>query len=135
MKTMSNNLKYFSGLTLILSVAFFYNLVTKLQALDFSKIWLIALIFGVFLFASGLILGYKDSMRDSRADLGFQYHLMTFIIVNIVGIPWLLVAFGTDSSNLINIAYQCVPWGIGLATHYYFSTKSIKGVSKEEIFD
>lgn len=135
MKTMSNNLKYFGGLTLVLSVAFFYYLVASLQAQDFGNIWLIALGFGLLLFASGLLFGYNDSMRGSRADLGFQYHLMTFIIVNLVGIPWLMVGLGTDSNNLINIAYQCVPWAIGLATHYYFSSKSIKGVSKEEIFD
>jgi len=135
MKTMSNNLKYFGGLTLVLSVAFFYYLVASLQAQDFGNIWLIALGFGLLLFASGLIFGYSDSMRRSRADLGFQYHLMTFVIVNLVGAPWLIVALGTGSNNLINIAYQCGPWAIGLAIHYYFSSKSIKGMNKDEIFD
>ena len=135
MKTMTNNLKYFSVLTLIFSTIFFYYLFASLRAHSYGNIWLIALSFGVLLFISGLILGRKDSVRHSRADLSFQYHLMTFIIVNGIGIPWQLISMGIDRGSLINVAYQCVPWGIGLAIHYYFSSKSIKGMNKEEIFD
>ena len=135
MKTMTNNLKYFSGSTLIFSILFFYYLFSSLQANEYDNIWLIAAVFGVLLFFTGLFLGRQDSVRHSRADLSFQYHLMTFIIVNGVGIPWLLISMGADNGTLINVAYQCIPWGIGLAVHYYFSSKSIKGVNKEEIFD
>lgn len=135
MKTMTNNLKYFGGLTLVLSVAFFYYLHSALHAQSFSNIWLFAILYGVILFIAGLVLGYKDPIRRSRADLSFQYHLMTFIIVNIIGIPWLFISMGLNNSTLLSAAFQCVPWSIGLFLHYYFSSRSIKGMNKKEIFD
>lgn len=135
MKTMTNNLKYFSGLTLIFSAAFFYYLYSALQTKSFDNIWLFAILFGVALFIAGLILGYKDPVRKSRADLSFQYHLMTFIIVNVIGIPWLFISMGLNNDALLSAAFQCIPWGIGLFVHYYFSSRSIKGMNKEEIFD
>lgn len=135
MKTMTNNLKYFSVLTLIFSTAFFYYLYSSLQTHSFGNIWLFAILFGVVLFIAGLVLGYKDSVRRSRADLSFQYHLMTFIIVNVIGIPWLFISMGLNNDTLLSATFQCIPWGIGLFVHYYFSSRSIKGMNKEEIFD
>lgn len=135
MKTMTNNQKYFGILILIFSATFFYYLYSALQTHSFDNIWLFAILFGAALFITGLVLGYKDPVRKSRTDLGFQYHLITFIIVNVIGIPWLFISMGLNKEILINAAFQCIPWGIGLFVHYYFSSRSIKGINKEEIFD
>ena len=135
MKTMTKNLKYFSGLTLLFSIAFFYYLYAALQARSYDTIWLFALLFGLALFTSGFILGYKDPVRGSRADLGLQYHFVTFIIVNTVGIPWLFVSMGLNSDTLLSVALQCIPWGTGLFLHYYLSSGTIKGMHKDKLFD
>ena len=60
---------------------------------------------------------------------------MTFIIVNAVGIPWSIISIGINNETLLNAFFQLIPWGIGLLAHLYFSSKSIKGMKKEEIFD
>ncbi len=134
MITMTKNLKYFSGLTLIFSAVFFYNLYSALQTQSYSNIWIFAILYGAILFCTGLFLGYKDSVRKSRADLGFQYHLMTFIIVNGIGIPWMFISIGLKTETLLSASTQFIPWGIGLFVHYYFSSRSMKGMNKEEVF-
>jgi len=134
MITMTKNLKYFSGLTLIFSAVFFYNLYSALQTQSYSNIWIFAILYGAILFCTGLFLGYKDSVRKSRADLGFQYHLMTFIIVNCIGIPWMFISIGLKTETLLSASIQFIPWGIGLFVHYYFSSRSMKGMNKEEVF-
>ena len=102
---------------------------------EYGNIWFFSISFGVLLFISGFILGYKDPVRESRSDLGFKYHLTTFIIVNIIGISWLFAAMGFNANSLMNAAFQCLPWGLGLLIHYYFSSKSIKGIDKKDLFD
>jgi len=132
---MTINLKYFSGLAIFFSATFFHYLTTALKAHTFGNIWWFALLFGVLLFAAGFLLGRRDLVRMSRSDLGFQYHLMTFIIVNLIGITWFFVSMGINKATLLNALCQCVPWGIGLLIHYYYSSKTIKGMNKEELFD
>ena len=131
---MTKNLKYFSGLTMIFSALFFYNLHSALQTQSYDNIWIFAVLYGAILFCTGLFLGYKDSVRKSRADLGFQYHLMTFIIVNGIGIPWMFISIGLKTETLLSASIQFVSWGIGLFVHYYFSSRSLKGMNKEEVF-
>ncbi len=135
MKTMTTNLKYFSSLTAIFSVIFFYYLYTAISIDSYDKIWIYATLYGAVLFISGLILGYHDTVRDSRLDLGFHYHLMTFIIVNLIGI---LSAFVVMGFNIDTLLYAILPiafWTLGLFVHHYLSSKTIKGMDKGNIFD
>ena len=135
MKTLTNNLKYFCGLTLIFSITFFYYLYSSILIESYNKIWVYATLFGIALFISGFALGYNDSVRKSRLDLGFQYHLMTFIIVNFIGIVSLFIAMGFNMKTLLYSILSLIPWGIGLYANYYSSSKSIKGMDKKDIFD
>jgi len=135
MKTMTKNQKYFGILVLIFSVTFFYYLYSALKTEVYNNIWLYAIAFGILLFTSGLVLGYNDSVRESRTDIGFQYHIITFIVVNIIGIPWLFITMGININTMLNVTLQIMPWGLGLLLHYYFSSTSIKGMNKKVLFD
>lgn len=132
---MTRNLKYFSGLTLIFSIVFFAYLYTALANESYNNIGIYAGIYGIALFTSGLALGYNDSAKNSRLDLGFHYHLNTFIIVNCVGIASLFISMGISWKTLLNAVLYLFFWGLGLFVHYFFSSKSIKGFDKKEIFD
>ena len=135
MKTMTTNLKYFCGLTIIFSVIFFYYLYAALSIESYDKISIYAALYGSVLFISGLALGYFDSVRHSRLDLGFHYHLMTFIIVNVIGLISLFIDMGFNKNTLLYAILSIVFWAIGLLVHYYYSSKSIKGMDKENIFE
>jgi site-specific recombinase len=132
---MTTNLKYFSGLALLFSITFFYFLHSDLKAESYENIWWYAVMFGVYLFISGLLLGYKDSVRETKLDLGYRYHLMTFIIVNAVGLISLLIFFGINRDSLISSGIGFFFWAIGLFVHYRLSSKTIKGMDKDKIFD
>ncbi|MEO9483987.1 MAG: hypothetical protein ABJG47_11095 [Ekhidna sp.] len=132
---MSKNLKYFSGLAMLFSVIFFHYLYTNLIIEHYENILAYAVIYGVSLFISGLILGYNDPVRGSRLDLGYYYHLVTFIIVNFVGLISLLAAMGFNTYNLLIGTLSILPWTLGLFVHYYFSNKSIKGFDKQSAFE
>ena len=135
MKALTNNLKYFCGLAFIFSTVFFYVLYTALLAESYNQIWLYATLYGITLFASGFALGYHDPVRKSKLDLGFQYHLMTFIVVNSVGLVSLFIAMGFNKETLLYGVFPLVFWAIGLLVHYYSSSRSIKGMDKKGLFD
>lgn len=135
LQKMTNNLRYFSGLTFIFSLAFFYLLYTDLSIQHFNHIWIYVVAYGSLLCISGLTLGYKDSVRNTRLDLGFQYHFITFIIVNCIGIVAFLTLMEVTAETLIASFLSILFWALGLGVHYYFSSKSIKGFDKEDIFD
>ena len=135
MKTITKNQKYYGVLTLLFSVAFFYYLYSALETRTYDHIWIYAIVYGSLLFAGGLYFGYRDSIRESRKDLGFQYHLTVFMIVNLISVPWLFIVMGVSMDSLMNAGFQLIPWGLGLLIHYFFSSKSIKGISKQELFD
>ncbi len=132
---MTTNLKYFCGLTFIFSIIFFDALYTDLSLGSPEKIWIYAILYGLALFFTGLYLGYNDPVQKSRLDLGFHYHLMTFIIVNSIGLISLFIALGFNKNTLLCAIMSIGFWAIGLLVHFYFSSKSIKGISREEIFD
>lgn len=135
MKTMTRNLKYFSGITLIFSIIFFNNLYSALLNESYNNIGIYASLFGIAIFVSGLTLGYYDSTRNSRLDLGFHYHLNTFIIVNCVGITASFISMGLSWKTMASAILSILFWGLGLVVHYFFSLKTIKGYDKKEIFD
>ena len=135
MKTITNNLKYFGGFTLLFSIIFFYNLYSAIANQSYDNIWIYATLYGMALFICGFVLGYNDPVQSSRHDLGFQYHLITFVVVNGVGIVSLFSAMGLSWTTFFNAILSIIFWGLGLLVHYFFSTKTIKGLDKDEIFD
>ncbi len=135
MKAMTKNLKYFAGTTLIFSVLFFYFLYSDLSINSYDRIWIYATLYGSALFLSGLAFGYHDSIRDTRLDLGFYYHLVTFVIVNAVGLISLFMAMGSYQISLLSGLMPIFFWLLGLLVHYYFSSRSIKGMDRDRIFD
>lgn len=132
---MTKNLKYFSLLTSIFSCIFFFFLNRDIRTEPDHFIWLYAFLFGSSIFISGLLLGYKESIRKIRFDLMFQYHLATYIIVNIIGIISFILSLGLNKSTLFIALAQALPWGVGLVIHYYFSLRSIKGIQKKNLFE
>ena len=131
---MTRNQKYFAVLTILLSLVFFKLLIDDLTIEAYGNLWIYALIYGIVMFLNGLYFGYNDPVRETRHDLGFQYHLITYIIVNVIGINWFIFKFADSGNAFFWIVIQCVPWGLGVLLHYYLSLRCIKGMDKEEIF-
>ncbi len=125
----------FSAITILLSVAFFVLLHQLLQQRNYSLIVFPAVGYGLAMFLAGLLCGKQDDEAKTRIDIGFRYHLLTFICVNIVAII-AACSFPLLREHLLIITLiQTVAWGLGLYVHWYYSKKGIKGYERSELFE
>ena len=124
----------FGVTTLVLSIGFFSYLYSSIKAHTYDYIWIAALAFGVLMFFNGLLWGWRDSVRKSKSDLGFMYHLYTFVIVNNINLIFLFFFGFLEKYNENHFYLYILFWGIGLMVHYYAMKKKIKGMDKEELF-
>lgn len=139
MKTITKNLLIFSGGLIILTIAFRFSLSTMLQNQLFSSVWIIAIIYGILIFIIGWVFGKRDKMHLPLYDIGFRFHLTTYIICNIIAEGWYLIGFQSEYENLRTVHLTAVFWGIGLLIHFiiYLITRknAINGIKKSEIFE
>jgi hypothetical protein len=125
----------FSAITILLSIAFFVLLNQLLQERNYSLIVFPAVGYGLAMFFAGLLCGKQDDEAKTRLDIGFRYHLLTFIIVNTVALIAACAFPMLRGHLLIFTLIQPVAWGLGLYVHWYYSKKGIKGYERSELFD
>ena len=86
------------------------------------------------MFTAGLFWGYLDRVRNSRKDIGFTVHLMTYLSVNFSSIIWMFIFLNFNMQNFLLSMQYLIIWGFFLWLHYQYSKRSIKGYHKQEIF-
>lgn len=132
---LSKNLKVLGVLISLYTIVFHYYFSQFLTAEQWSNVIITAIALFVVTFVSGLILGAKDPVRKTRSDLVFQYHLITYITVNTVGVLWLTTGLASEKETWSVAALTIVLWGVGVIVHRWLSNMTIKGMSKGTIFD
>jgi hypothetical protein len=139
MKTITKNLFAFSIVLVVLTIAFRFFLSTMLQNRLFGSVWIVATIYGVLTFIIGWIFGKKDKMNLPLYDIGFRFHLATYIICNLIAEVWYLIGLQSEYENVRTVHLTAIFWGIGLLIHFiiYLATRknAIKGIKKSEIFE
>ena len=98
-----------------------------------------SVIYGSLMFISGWIFGKKDGEYLPIFDIGFRFHLMTYIIHNAVSMLWLAMGLGAKNESL-GIAYQVAAyWGVFLVIHFIFyimaRKRTIDNLDVEDIFE
>lgn len=96
-------------------------------------------IYGALMFVSGWIFGRKDSEYLPIFDIGFRFHLSTYIVHNLISLLWLGLGFGSQYES-ISITYMVAGyWGVSLIIHFIFyliaRKRSIDSLDKEDIFE
>jgi uncharacterized protein involved in cysteine biosynthesis len=89
-----------------------------------ENIWLLALLYPILMLVNGFVWGYKDNIPVER-KIGFQYHLLTYVIVNSLGVIWLLFLPSLGYSKFNIALIQISSWGIGLFFHWLFTNYRI----------
>ena len=88
------------------------------------------------MFLLGWYLGEKDYTENDIHDIGFRFHLTTYIIC--IGLAYVAYYIGWGTGNVNSITITSICWGIGLFIHFVFflieQKKTIKGYAKEELF-
>ena len=88
------------------------------------------------MFLLGWYIGGKDEAENGIHDIGFRFHLATYVICIGVGIGAHYIGWYTEP--LKAMAITAISWGIGLLIHFIFfliaQKSTIKGYAREEIF-
>ena len=88
------------------------------------------------IFFAGWYFGGKEEAENDFHDVGFRYHLTTYILCMAIGLGAYYIGWHTESIKGLTITAAC--WGIGLLLHLIFflneRKKTIRGYLREEIF-
>lgn len=135
MLVFSRNLRIFGVFAVLYSVVFNYYYSGYVEGGEWNKVLIVAALYYIFMFATGLSLGIKDPVRDTRMDQGFQYHLVTYIIVNVTGILWTLFGLSFERNTLGVVLLTALIWGLGLLVHFLLVRRFIKGIPRGDVFE
>jgi len=139
MKLISKNLLIFSGILFFLTVVFRYFLSSMLQNHLFNEAWMLSIIYGIIVFISGWIFGKKDKWHLPLYDIGFRFHLATYLICNSLAEIWHIAGFQSQYEKIKVVHITAIVWGIFLLIHFilYLLTRknAIEGIKKTEIFE
>ena len=98
-----------------------------------------ALSYGLLAFIFGWIYGKKDYESLPLYDIGFRFHLVTYIVVNGIAILWHTLGLQSQYEELSYTYSTMLFWGLGLILHfvfYLYSRKNAyKGINKSDLFE
>lgn len=139
MKLFTVNQLRFAAMLVLLTITFRFGLSYLLNNKEFSWVWVIAVLYGVFIFIAGWNFGKKDFESLPLYDIGFRFHLTTYVVCNLIAELWFLSGNNSQYENIKVVHLTIIFWGIGLLIHFIifiFTRKNaIKGIEKSEIFD
>jgi|SRR5690606_14254758 len=139
MKTITKYLVQFaiaaSFLTLLFRISLSYGVENQSN-------WIVVLssvIYGLAMFVTGRYYGQKDEKHLPVLDIGFRFHLTTFLVHNVISYLWLLCGFASQYEKIIALNIVLLIWGSILIVHFvvflFTRRKAIKDLDKEDLFD
>ncbi len=139
MKLFTVNQLKFAACLFLLTVAFRYELSNLLETSQFNWVWVLAAAYAILIFAVAWIFGKKDYESLPLYDVGFRFHLTTYVLCNLIAEIWFYLGLQSKHENIRIIHITAIAWGFGLLIHFLiflFTRKdAIKGIEKSEIFE
>ncbi len=128
---LTKNAKIFGIIGVASSLTFFYLLDKAITDKSWSTIWIIAIIYGLVWFVSGLLLGRADDVRKHRGNLSLLYHAVSTVVT--LGVAALAVVLW-DSISATDWLWVSVAMLVGFAAHWLGTRGDTKGIEKKEAF-
>ncbi|MEM6865274.1 MAG: hypothetical protein AAF575_08830 [Bacteroidota bacterium] len=98
-----------------------------------------AIVYGITLFTSGWIFGKRDGEYLPIFDLGFRFHLTTYLAPNGISLLWISLGLGSKYEKLEWTVMIVIYWGIFLFMHFIYylwaRKNSIDNLDKEDLFE
>ena len=140
MKTLiTNNLLKFTLVTIILTILFRIALSTSITNKMTLGVIICSILYGILMWFNGRYFGRKEYEYLPIYDIGFRFHLFTFLAHNLVSVLWFVFAFESKYENIKVIYITALIWSVFLIIHliYYLSVRksSIKNLDKENLFE
>ena len=137
--TITKSLIQFITVTTFLTVIFRISLSEFLNEQLWSFVFIPPLIYFILMYVSGRYFGIKEYKYLPIGDIGFRFHVSTFIVFLIVSYLMYYLGYMSNSEprGILDITISI--WGIFLIIHMilFFKSKNdnIIGINKEDIFD
>ncbi len=136
MKTLTFRLLQFFISALLLSILFRYILNLCIGVNSEMGTLFCSIVYFCLMFLIGWYFGKKDAMENEIHDIGFRFHLITYILCIGAGFGAYYVNWYTETPKSMIVTATC--WGIGVLIHFLCfiieRKKTIKGYSKDQIF-
>ena len=136
MKALSMRLGQFAVCALLVTIMFRYALNLCIGE---ESIWATvscSVVYFCLMYYIGYHFGEKDAVENGYHDIGFRFHLVTYIVYMCITLGAHYIGWYTEP--LKAMAITAVSWGIGLMIHFIFflitRKSTIKGYAREEIF-
>lgn len=137
MKILTFRLVQFAVAALFITVLFRYALHISIGAGNWVGNSLCSIVYFVLMFFIGWYFGKKDYADNGIHDIGFRFHITTYIVC--IGLGFLLYYVGWNTETPGSMAITALSWGIGLLVHFILflmeQKRTIKGYAKDEIFE
>lgn len=139
MKTLTPPLIKFAIVATLLTILFRFSLSASLEHYSFYLIIGVAMLYFIGMFIIGKYFGIKDCDHLPIYDIGFRFHVTTFIVHNTVSYSWFFLHLNSKLENIGQLYTMTIIWGFLLLTHcfYYIKTRkhSIKHLDKDDLFE
>ncbi|MCZ4694561.1 hypothetical protein DWB61_05850 [Ancylomarina euxinus] len=133
------NLLRFTLVTVVLTIIFRLGLSTSITNKIIIAVIISAVVYAILMWINGSFFGRKDYEYLPFYDIGFRFHLSTFLAHNIISIFWFVFGFESKYENINTIYITALIWSVFLIVHmiYYLSVRksSIKNLDKEDLFE
>lgn len=136
---MTKHLLYFAIFFFMGALLFRYCLSVTLENRLFNLAWIAGGFYFIFNFLIGWFFGKKEYESLPIHDVGFRFHGVTYLLYHGVAVLWFAFGFHSQFESMNQVYNVALFWGIGLVVHFvcylFARKKSIKGLSKEDLFE
>jgi len=100
---------------------------------------MIAAAYAVLVFIAGWIFGKRDHLSLPLFDVGFRFHLVSYLVCNGVAEIRLFLNYNSVYESDASVHLTALIWGIFILIHFLFylytRRNTIDGISKNELFE
>lgn len=133
------NLLKFTLSAIVLTILFRIALSSFITNKMIGVLLISAIAYGILMWISGYFFGKKDYEDLPIHDVGFRFHLATFLAHNIISILWFTFGFQSKYEDIGIIYLTAGIWGIFLLAHfiYYLSMRksTVNNLGREDLFE
>lgn len=139
MKTITPYLLKFAAVAILLTIVFRYYLSYGIANASAVIIVLTAVFYGICMFIAGWHFGKRDREHLPIHDVGFRFHLVTYLAHNLISELWFLLGFNSSAESVSMIHTTAIIWGIFLLCHFMFylsaGKSAINNLHREDLFE
>lgn len=139
MKTLTSYLLRYAVVIFILAILFRYSLSFMINQESIIGVWIVAVLYFCAMFFAGWYFGKKDGEYLPIYDVGFRFHLTTYIIHNGISEIWFLLGFNSPYESIKVVHMTALIWAFFILIHFFFyiyaRKNSIDNLNKTDLFE